>query len=267
MQYISRLLELVQKHEVRLLVPTIDTELQILADHKAQFESLGCRVHISSSDFIRITGDKWLTMQAFVEERITVPASWLPENLPAEQELPERLFLKPRDGSASQHTYGIHKSELQVTLPRVPNVIIQEEVAGQEIIIDAFIAQDGRAIHFVPRWRIRTLGGESIQGVTISSEGMLGEWLNDVLSAAGHLGARGAITLQAFQTSQGFKLSEINPRFGGGFPLGYAAGGHYPQWLLQELNGEIVSSRLGAYQVGLYMTRANTEYFTTQPQW
>lgn len=265
--YIPRLLELVQEHQVKLLVPTIDTELQVLADHAPDFQALGCRVHISSPEFVRITGDKWLTMSAFAGEGISVPASWLPENLPPAHKLPERLFLKPRDGSASQHTYGIQKAELSATLPRVPNVIIQEEVSGQEITIDAFISEDGRAIHYVPRWRIRTLGGESIQGVTISSEGPLGEFLSSALAAAGRLGARGAITLQAFDAPGGFKLSEINPRFGGGYPLGYAAGGHYPQWLLQELRGEQVRARLGEYQVGLYMTRANTEYFTTTPKW
>ncbi|WP_414657594.1 ATP-grasp domain-containing protein [Deinococcus sp. VB343] len=265
--YIPTLLDLVKQYNVRLLVPTIDTELQVLADNQAQFAELGCRVHSSTPEFVGITGDKWLTMKAFKKEGISVPESWLPETLPDEKTLPERLFLKPRDGSASMHTYGIHKEDLQSTLSRVPNPIIQEEVQGPEITIDAFIAQDGRPIHFVPRKRIRTLGGESIQGVTLASDNDLGAWLTEVLAAAGRLGARGAITLQAFDSPNGYRLSEINPRFGGGYPLGYAAGGQYPQWLLQELEGQAVPERLGQYQVGLYMTRANDEIFTQQPKW
>lgn len=266
-EYVPRLIEIVKKYSIRLLVPTIDTELRVLADSADDFAALNCRVHISNSAFVEITGDKWLTMNSFAGQKISVPASWLVETLPSPEFLPRRLFLKPRDGSASQHTYAIDKSDLQDTLPRVPNVIIQEEVKGQEITIDAFISVDGRPIHYVPRWRIRTLGGESIQGLTVSSEGRLGEWLESVLKAASHLGARGAITLQAFDSPEGFKLSEINPRFGGGYPLGYAAGGKYPQWLLQELVGETVVPRLGQYQVGLYMTRANTEIFAGSPKW
>jgi len=84
---------------------------------------------------------------------------------------------------------------------------------------------------------------------------------------AARLGARGPITLQAFLTARGPVLIEDNPRFGGGFPLAYAAGGHYPEWLLALLAGERIEPRLGAYQKGLYMTRYNVEYFTTEPLW
>ncbi|GGR39419.1 ATP-grasp domain-containing protein [Deinococcus ruber] len=266
-RYISALLDIVARHEIRLLVPTIDTELKTLADHAEEFAAAGCRVHTSTSGFVEIAEDKWKTVNAFRAHDIAVPNSWLPSELGDHALLPERLFLKPRNGSASLHTYGIHRAELSTTLPRVPYAIVQQEIHGPELTIDAFISRDGRPIHFVPRLRLRTLAGESIQGVTVASDGHLGEWLTRVLSVAAELGARGVITLQIFDTLNGYILSEINPRFGGGFPLGYAAGGHYPQWLLQELQGEFVPSRIGQYQVGLYMTRANTEIFTQRLQW
>lgn len=255
-----------QRHQVRLLVPTIDTELQLLADHAVSFSECGRHVLISQPEFVRITADKWLTVNAFQQEGIAVPESWLPDTASPEQ-LPDRLFLKPRDGSASMHTYGIARTELESTLPRVPNAIIQREIKGPELTIDAYISLDGRPVHYVPRTRLRTLGGESIQGVTLDGQGELGRWLEAVLAAAARLGARGAITLQAFDSPEGYLLSEINPRFGGGYPLGHQAGGHYPQWLVSELQGEQLDPRVGQYQVGLYMTRSNFELFTDTPKW
>lgn len=265
--YLSTLLEIVQRHQIRLLVPTIDTELQLLADHVAVFAEHGCHVLISQPEFVRITADKWLTVHAFRQEGIAVPESWLPETLTALSGLPDRLFLKPRDGSASMHTYGITRQELDSTLPRVPNAIIQREIEGPELTIDAYISLDGRPVHYVPRTRLRTLGGESIQGVTLDSQGELGRWVETVLMAAARLGARGAITLQAFDSPEGYLLSEINPRFGGGYPLGYQAGGHYPQWIVSELLGEQLEPQFGHYQVGLYMTRSSFELFTHTPRW
>ena len=81
------------------------------------------------------------------------------------------------------------------------------------------------------------------------------------------MGALGPLTLQAFLTGDGPVLTEINARFGGGFPLALAAGGAYPAWLLDMLAGVAVPARLRDYETGLYMTRANAERFTREPRW
>lgn len=263
--YVPQLLSLVREHRIGLIVPTIDTELPVLAQHAQTFADVGCTALVSSPAFVELSGDKWLTQRGFAAQGIDVPQSWTPEGAAAAG-LPERLFIKPRDGSASRDVYHATLATLAEVLPRVPNAIIQEELTGPEITIDALIDFQGTPLHYVPRVRIRTLAGESIQGVTISDDDIRG-WLEQLLNVAAALGARGPITLQAFLTDRGPVLIEVNPRFGGGFPLAYAAGGHYPEWLLALLHGETVAPRLGDYQKGLYMTRYNVEHFTTEPLW
>ena len=263
--YIPELLSLVQAHDLGLIVPTIDTELEVLAENAQAFADAGCKVLVSSPAFVALSGDKWLTQRAFAEHDVDVPQGWTVAELTG-AELPEQLFVKPRDGSSSRDIYRATPETLTSILARVPNAIIQEELTGPEITIDALIDFDGRPLHYVPRIRIRTLAGESIQGVTIADDDLRG-WLERLLGVAAELGARGPITLQAFLTERGPVLIEVNPRFGGGFPLAYAAGGHYPDWLLALLHGEAVEPRLGSYTVGLYMTRYNVEHFTTEPLW
>lgn len=265
--YVPHLLELVGAHDIGLVVPTIDPELGALAAHAGAFAEVGCKALVSHHAFVEISGDKWLTQQAFASHGIDVPQSWTPEEVRQKGlTLPERLFVKPRDGSASRDTYRSSPEALPDILARVPNAIIQEELLGPEITIDAMLDFAGAALHYVPRIRLRTLAGESIQGVTLPDDD-LRDWLVGLLAAAAKLGARGPITLQAFLTERGPVLIEVNPRFGGGFPLAYAAGGHYPEWLLGMLQGEAVPPRLGEYQRGLYMTRYNVEHFTTAPLW
>ena len=263
--YIPELLSLVQAHDLGLIVPTIDTELAVLAENASAFADAGCKVLVSSPAFVALSGDKWLTQRAFVEHDVDVPQGWTVAELTG-AELPDQLFVKPRDGSSSRDTYRATPETLTSILARVPNAIVQEGLTGPEITIDALIDFDGRPLHYVPRIRIRTLAGESIQGVTIADDD-LRDWLTRLLGVAADLGARGPITLQAFLTERGPVLIEVNPRFGGGFPLAYAAGGHYPEWLLALLHGEAVEPRLGSYTVGLYMTRYNVEHFTTEPLW
>ncbi len=263
--YVPHLLDLVRKHRIGLIVPTIDPELAVLAEHQGAFSEVGCVALTSSSAFVDLSGDKWLTCQAFTAQGIDTPKSWLPGTLD-EGALPPELFVKPRDGSASRDIYSATPATLSVVLPRVPNAIVQEKLSGPEITIDALLDFEGEPLHYVPRRRIRTLAGESIQGVTLAAD-ELRDWLGALLRAVSRLGARGPITLQAFLTPRGPVLIEVNPRFGGGFPLAHEAGGHYPEWLMATLSGERVEPRLGQYQVGLYMTRYNVEHFTTEPLW
>jgi carbamoyl-phosphate synthase large subunit len=152
-------------------------------------------------------------------------------------------------------------------LSSIDDPIIQEVLSGPEITIDVLLDLDGRPIHYVPRYRLRTLAGESIQGVTLEHDRDLESWIENLLEICGSLGAAGPLCLQAFLTDRGPVLSEINARFGGGFPLSLAAGGLHTIWLLDLMDGIPVPSRLGEYESGLYMTRYYVEYFTRAQKW
>ena len=263
--YIPALLALVAKKRTGLIIPTIDTELLVLAEHIEAFAKHGCDVLVSSPELVRISRDKWLTVRTFSSAGFATARSWLPSEINGDH-LPKELFVKPRDGSASQNAYAVKRDALAQILSFVPNPIVQEKLEGQEITIDALLDLSGRPIHFVPRTRIRTMSGESIQGVTLSDV-ELREWVTAILELASRLGGRGPLTLQAFLTRSGPVLSEINPRFGGGFPLTLAAGGNYPEWILQDLGNNPVSPCFGTYRKGLYMTRYYVEHFTEAPLW
>lgn len=264
-EYIPFLLDFVQQHDIKLVVPTIDTELAVFAENAERFSDIGCRLLISSPELVSACRDKWNTSLVFSDKGIRVPRSWLPEDM-SSADLPDKLFLKPRDGSASQDAYPVERRDLDTMLQQVPNAIIQERITGREITIDALIDLEGNPIHYVPRIRVKTVGGESVQGVTIKEPG-LGEWIESLLLVIGKMGGIGPMTLQAFLTGDEFILFEINPRFGGGFPLGHAAGGYYPQWILDMVAGETVPPRLGEYKEGMSMTRSYTEVFTREPKW
>jgi carbamoyl-phosphate synthase large subunit len=264
-EYIRELRELVSKQQVTLIVPTIDPELSVLANSRNLIESDDCHVLVSSEEFVCLAGDKWLTVQAFSKRGIQMPRTWLPEHISADS-LPEELFIRPRNGSASQHAYKTFRSNLNRILGEVPNPIVQEHISHPEITIDALLDFKGSPVHYVPRLRIRTLSGESIEGLTLPAD-QIHEWVLRVLTISAGLGARGPITLQAFSTAAGPILSEINPRFGGGFPLTYAAGGNYPDWILSMLEGKTIEPRFGDYRSGLYMTRSYIEHYVEQPLW
>lgn len=262
--YIPELLGLAASRDVRVVVSGIDTDLLLLAQNAQEFLNIGCRILGSTPEFVSIVRDKWCTAIQFASRGIATPQSWLP-SVRVDEELPTRLFVKPRNGSGSVHAYRTTREQLDTTVARVPNAIIQEELEGTEITIDALLDFSGTPLHYVPRTRIKTVGGESIQGCTIADTN-LRSWLMDCLRHAGTMGAAGVLTLQAFLTERGPVLTEINPRFGGGFPLSYAAGAHYPDWILDLLEGHNVQPRIGEYVADLYMTRYYREHFFSKTE-
>ena len=72
-------------------------------------------------------------------------------------------------------------------------------------------------------------------------------------SFAAALRARGAV-------GRVLGVTDINTRFGGGFPLPLAAGGDYPFLILAMAAGEDVTPRLGTHRVGVVMTRFLSEH-------
>jgi carbamoyl-phosphate synthase large subunit len=263
--YIDSLLGTVKAAGIGLLVPTIDPELPVLARSRAALMEAGCLAAVSNESFVEITSDKLLTVTVFGEQGVAVPRSWVMADRPAD--LPNVVFVKPRRGSASQGAGVASRDELPLALAHIDDPLIQEVLSGPEITIDALLDLDGRPVHYVPRYRLRTLAGESIQGVTVEHDQELEAWIQRLLELCGSLGAAGPLCLQAFLTDRGPVLSEINARFGGGFPLGLAAGGAYTSWLLDFMDGVPVPSRLGQYDAGLYMTRYHNEFITRTPKW
>ena len=79
---------------------------------------------------------------------------------------------------------------------------------------------------------METRAGEIIKGLTL--KGDVYNYLKDKITNL--TGARGCITLQLFynQKTKEVKAIEINPRFGGGYPLSYSAGANFPKMLIQE---------------------------------
>ena len=72
----------------------------------------------------------------------------------------------------------------------------------------------------------------------------------------------GCLTAQFFLNSDNndIRAIEINPRFGGGFPLSYLAGANYPKWIIEEYgkNQEIHDS-FNCWEKDLLMIRYDDE--------
>jgi carbamoyl-phosphate synthase large subunit len=229
-EYIDELKTLCLKESIKLVVPTIDTELLKLAEHKQEFKDLGITVVVSNSELVVPCRDKRLSHDLFAKIGFPVPITYALNNI----KFP--CFSKPISGSLSQNirilqsqdeldTWDVPKSEMMYM-----EIVSNEEF--DEYTIDVYYTQDSELICMVPRQRVEVRGGEISKGRTNKT------LINLLIGPMTKLkSAFGCLTLQIFKskTTEQIYGIEINPRFGGGFPLSNAAGAKYPEFLLREV--------------------------------
>ena len=227
--YIDFLLETCLQNRIGLVIPTIDTELLLLSKNRERFEEHGVHLIISEQALVEKCRDKRLTGDLFQSLNIDTPKIFNRAAI----EFP--CFAKPYDGSCSIGASPILNVEmLSESMLQDEKMMFMELIDSthQEYTVDAYFNRQGALCCFVPRLRIETRAGEVSKGVT--RKGHVYDYLLEKIKQI--KGARGCITLQLFSNAETerFAALEINPRFGGGYPLSYSAGANYPGWLIDE---------------------------------
>lgn len=262
-RYLDRLKEICLKHRIRLVVPLIDTELPRLALHRDAFRELGVTLLVSSPEVARIAHDKRCTNEFFRHARIPTPRLLDADAMLQDPEAAYPVLVKPTDGSASVGVTKIcNRDELAYHVAHVQNAIVQEFVVGDEYTLDILADFAGRVRCVVPRLRIETRAGEVSKGMTVKHPAIIAAGRRVVEALPG---AVGPITAQCFLTRAGeTAFIEINPRFGGGFPLSAAAGANFPRWIIEWVLGREPEIDFDGWQDGIVMLRYDDAIFVTK---
>jgi len=259
--YVPALLEAVRRERAAALIPTIDTDLLVIAEHRTAFEAAGCMPLIAEPGLIRTCRDKVRTFQFLKQAGFDTPATYLPDEFRALDAPRYPYFIKPRFGSASKWVHKLDDpDDARYFLGKVRDAIVQEFVAGVEHTLDVYVGLTGEPRCVVPRRRWQVRDGEVSKGVVIKDRAIMDAGRR-VVQALGR-SPRGVVTIQCIVTAdQRIRFIEINPRFGGGAPLGIAAGADYPAWLLRELRGDDPQPQFDGFQHGLCMSRYDWSMF------
>ncbi|WP_374539963.1 ATP-grasp domain-containing protein [Flavobacterium sp.] len=253
--YIQELIAICKEFDIQLLIPTIDTELLVLAKHKHLFLEQGITPIVSSAEFVTICRDKRITNDFFLQNNIDVPRAVTKEK----PTFP--LYIKPYDGSLSFDTFLIQSaSDLRPYHFENEKLMFMEYIdhdSYDEYTVDTYYDKKGDLKSIVPRKRITVRAGEVSKGVTQRNE-----IITCIKENLPHIeGAVGCLTMQFFFNPKTKRIIgiEINPRFGGGYPLSYLAGANYPKFLIEEylLGKEIVF--FDEWEANLLMLRYDDE--------
>jgi carbamoyl-phosphate synthase large subunit len=261
-EFVPAMLDICRRHGVRLLIPTIDQELPVYAEHRDRFREIGTVVAISSPEVIALGADKDETHRWLLEMKFPTVDQARVSDVKSD---PERwlfpLVVKPRRGSASIGLAVVADLvELDIATRGGEEFVVQTRAPGDEYTIDLLADELGSCVGVVPRRRIEVRSGEVSKGVTTRSDALieLARCICETLP-----GPYGPLTIQVFmdRSTGETRVIEINPRFGGGFPLSWEAGAAFPRRMIEAILGIEPRTAVDRWKDGLVMLRYDEGVF------
>ena len=260
--YIEVILDICKKEQIDGVLSLIDPELSLLAQNKQRFAEVGTTVIGSDYDLCELSLDKMRMYEFCVENGFHAARSWT--NLQAFKsavnagEISFPVFVKPQCGSASiaiSKVYDMETVELLFSHAKEnEQLMIQEFLDGQEIGADVYIDMvSGEIVSIFTKKKIVMRAGETDKSVSFKDEKLFA-LIQDFVSKAGY---RGQIDIDIFDVNGVYYISEVNPRFGGGYPHAYECGVDHMKLIAENLVGHANRSIIGAYEEGLYMMKYN----------
>lgn len=257
--YIEMIFDICKKENIKGIFSLIDPELSLLAEHADQFRELGVMVIGSSYELCELSLNKWEMFHWLTEHGYRCAASYMDRNaFFADVEagkIQYPVFVKPAKGSASIAIARAEDAEtVNLLCDHTDGMMIQEYLKGQEIGVDCYIDMlSGELISVFMKKKLVMRAGE-----TDKAESFMDEKLLELVTAfVKETGFRGQIDIDVFEVDGEYYISEVNPRFGGGYPHAYECGANHMKYIVNNLKGAINTPEIGQYQVNKVMMKYN----------
>ena len=254
--YIDELFRICLMNNIDAVFSLNDIELPILAQSKNKFINKGIKLIVSNPRVIDICYDKYITYKFLKENKFPFPKTFISLDETLEEikakTIKFPLLVKPRKGSAS---LGIKKifniKELQDKFKEKENEIIQEFIQCDEYGIDVFCNSNLLPVSIFAKRKIKMRAGETDKAITIYDKKMI-EFIKKLIKT---LGLYGPGDIDLFKRGNEYIIIEINPRFGGGYPMSHAVGAEFPDKIIKLIDEEPLESDLKRYPDGVVMMK------------
>lgn len=257
--YIDRVLEICRKEQIQGVFSLIDPELSLLAEHEQSFRQIGTTVIGSSYELCERTLDKWQMYLWLKEHGYACAGSYVDKEAfyrdVEKGKISYPVFVKPVRGSASiAITRAEDRETVEFLFSHGEGLLIQEYLRGQEIGADCYIDMiSGETVSVFTKKKLVMRAGETDKGISFQDP-VLFELIERFVKESGF---RGQIDIDIFECDGVYYISEVNPRFGGGYPHAYETGVNHMKYMVRNLEGKCNVPELGDYEEGIVMMKYN----------
>lgn len=257
--YVEHILEICREKRITGVLSLIDPELTLLAEHREEFLAVGSTPIISPAEAVAVSLNKYRMYEKLGELGIPTGRCFMKKEdfLEAVRrgEMTYPVFVKPAKGSASLGISRVNGTdELDFCCAQGADMMIQEYMDGTEYGADVYIDMiTGKTVSIFLKEKIRMRAGETDKSVSVKDERLF----DLIRRFVEIMGFRGIIDIDIFRVDGEYYISEVNPRFGGGYPHAWACGVNMPAMILKNLEGQPNEEDIGAYEEGICMMKYN----------
>lgn len=257
--YLDVILKICEGENVTGVLSLIDPELSLLAQNREKFAAVGTTVIGSSFELCEMSLDKfrmynWLTAHGYRCAKSYMNKGAFFADVAAGL-ISYPVFVKPAKGSASISISKVYDREtIELLFAHEDGLMIQEYLDGQEIGADVYIdILSHEVVSIFTKKKLRMRAGETDKSVSFKDERLFALIEQFVKEA----GFTGQIDIDIFDVNGEYYISEVNPRFGGGYPHAYESGVDHMKLILNNLEGKVNDSVIGRYEIGTVMMKYN----------
>ncbi|MGY3775956.1 ATP-grasp domain-containing protein [Helcococcus sueciensis] len=257
--YLDKIFEICKKEKINAILSLIDPELSVISKQKEKFDSIGVKIIGSSFEVNEITLDKLEMYNWLKEHNYKTPKSYIDlnkfKNDYENKEIDFPVFVKPVKGSASINISKVDDLDtLEFLFEKQDGLMIQELMDGQEIGADVYIDLiSNEIVSIFTKKKILMRAGETDKAVSFKDEKLF----DLIKKFVKEFGFKGQIDIDIFDIDGEYYISEVNPRFGGGYPHAYEAGVNHMKLIINNLKGQENPVNIGNYKENIYMMKYN----------
>ncbi len=254
--YLETVFDICERYEIKGILSLIDPELNILAKHAESFKKIGTFPIVPSYEVTARFFDKYKTYEFLRDNGFDTIRTY--KNMQdfktdyQKQFISFPVFIKPNTGSASKE---IHLADdyrlLELYAEKHKDIIIQENMTGTEYGIDVyrdFIT--GEITQLFIKEKLKMRAGETDKSVSIHNKNIH----NLITEFVYRSDLYGVLDIDVFESQGKYLISEVNPRFGGGYPHAHASGFDFPKAILRNIENRI-SQKIVQYQEQTFMMK------------
>lgn len=257
--YLDVILDICKKEEITGVLSLIDPELSLLAENREKFEAIGTTVIGSSYALCEMSLDKfqmynWLTAHGYRCAKSYMDKDAFFADVDAGV-ITYPVFVKPARGSASISISKVYDREtVELLFAHEDGLMIQEFLDGQEIGADVYIDMvSHEVVSIFTKKKLKMRAGETDKAVSFKDEKLF-TLIERFVKDAGY---NGQIDIDIFDVNGEYYISEVNPRFGGGYPHAFESGADHMKLIVKNLEGKANECVIGQYEDGTYMMKYN----------